>query len=117
MRVFFLYLLPLGLWLWAIIDCAIDDDVQRTGLPKGAWLLLIIVVPYLGALAWIIVSKIARPPLNSPPRRPRPAPLAPDDNVDYLRRLAEEQARRRRLEERRNKPKDDQDDADAADQA
>jgi hypothetical protein len=108
-RILLLYILPLALWLYGVIDCAADDDVERTGMPKILWMVIIILFPYLGALAWIAVSKIAKPktqrvsrPANRPastlPNRAprRPAPVAPDDNPEFLRRLAEDQARRER---------------------
>jgi hypothetical protein len=98
-KVTLLYLLPLALTVYAVVDCAIDDDVERTGIPKLFWIILIVVVPYVGPLSWLIVAKLAKPGTRR--RRPsgwgsRPAPVAPDDNPRFLREWAEEQARKER---------------------
>jgi hypothetical protein len=115
-KVLLLYVLPLALMVYAIVDCAVDDDVERTSVPKSMWIMIIVILPYFGPLAWLAVSKIAKPatrrttpPGALPHRRPRrPGPLAPDDNPDFLRHLSEEQARRER-ERRRKKPGEDPD--------
>jgi hypothetical protein len=101
--------------MYAIIDCAVDDNVERTGVPKILWMLIIILLPYFGPLAWLAVSKFARPrthnaagwgsPSALPRRAPRRlGPIAPDDNADFLRQLADEQLRRERERRRRDKP-------------
>jgi hypothetical protein len=90
--------------VYALVDCVQDEEVERTSLPKSLWLVLIVVLPVAGPLAWLVVAKIARPRQGGPGsgrgstgRRP----VAPDDDPDFLRRLAEEQARRRRRESNR----------------
>jgi hypothetical protein len=98
--------------VYAVIDCAADDDVERTSVPKALWIVMIILLPVVGSLAWLAVTKIAKPkvrhasgpPRTLPQRTPR-RPVAPDDNPEFLRRLAEEQARRER-ERRRQEPGD-----------
>ncbi|MDR0592456.1 MAG: PLD nuclease N-terminal domain-containing protein [Bifidobacteriaceae bacterium] len=112
-RVLLLYVLPLVLMIYAIVDCAVDDNIERTSVPKALWIVIIILFPYFGPLAWLAVSKIAKPRLRAaaggppgalPRRTPRrPGPVAPDDNPDFLRHLAEEQARRERERRRREK--------------
>jgi hypothetical protein len=111
-KVVLLYVLPLVLMLYALIDCVQDDDAERTGLPKALWIVLIILIVYFGPIAWLVVTKIAKPkshdrpssPRSSPPVFPRGAarrsgPTAPDDDPDFLRRL-DEQARRNRRQNR-----------------
>jgi hypothetical protein len=123
-KILLAYVLPLALMIYAIVDCAADDEVERTSVPKAAWILMIVILPYFGPIAWLAVSRIARPKVggsrkypggggssNWPGRRPnRPGPVAPDDNPDFLRRLAEERERKereRRRQERENKPDQD----------
>ncbi|MDR2348050.1 MAG: PLDc N-terminal domain-containing protein [Bifidobacteriaceae bacterium] len=105
-KIVLLYILPLALMVYAVIDCAADDDVERFAVPKVLWILLIILLPYFGPLGWLAASKIAKP-RNRPPgggiRPRRPGPLAPDDNPQFLRQLAEEQARRERERRRRER--------------
>jgi hypothetical protein len=88
--------------VYALIDCAQDDEVERTSVPKSLWIVLIILVAYFGPISWLVVSKIARPRGGTghpPPSRRGPARRtgggAPDDDPDFLRRLAEEARRRR----------------------
>jgi hypothetical protein len=117
-KVVLLYVLPLVLMVYTLIDCGQDEDVERTGLPTPLWIILIILVAYLGPIAWLVISKIAKPkdrpayPRPAPPPflgRParRPGPAAPDDDLDFLRRL-DEQARRTR---RQNQAKGESDPA------
>jgi hypothetical protein len=97
-KILLLYLLPAALLIYALIDCALDANVERTNLPKWAWILIIVLVtPYIGALAWLLVAKVARPADgSSSPRRRGPGPKAPDDDPEFLRKLAEDQWRRQR---------------------
>ncbi|WP_193312879.1 PLD nuclease N-terminal domain-containing protein [Georgenia subflava] len=110
-----LVILPLALVIYALIDCArTPDDEMPAGIPKIVWIVLIILFPGIAALAWIIVSRVARseataaarvrPGLWSSPTPPRPVrrhgPLAPDDDPDFLARLESE---RRRAERERNR--------------
>lgn len=68
--------------IYAIFDAAATPRFQVKLLPKPVWLLLIVIVPVLGALAWIFAgTKRLRP---GPGRGPRP-PRGPDDDPDYLR--------------------------------
>ncbi len=48
---------------------------------KWVWLLLIVFVPVLGALLYITIGR--------PAPKPRTSQVAPDDDPDFLRRLAE----------------------------
>jgi hypothetical protein len=93
-----LYVLPLAFMLYALIDCAQDEVVERTSVPKWMWIMWIIVVPGLGAISWLVVAKIAKPlhPQRTfrGPFDPKSEP-APDDDPDFLRVL-EERARRKK---------------------
>ncbi|UNX54431.1 PLD nuclease N-terminal domain-containing protein [Georgenia sp. TF02-10] len=103
--------LLVALVVYALIDCArTPDRSMPAGIPKIVWIILIVVFPAVGALAWIVVSRVAgtlateqaprsRPGLWSSeiPRAPRPTgPAAPDDDPEFLRRLAEDARRAQR---------------------
>jgi hypothetical protein len=94
-KILLLYIVPITLMVYALIDCATDEDVERTSVPKALWMVLIILLPYIGSIAWIVVSKASRPDARRD-RPGRPGPVAPDDDPDFLRRLDEESRRRRR---------------------
>ncbi|WP_152233247.1 PLD nuclease N-terminal domain-containing protein [Georgenia ruanii] len=107
-------ILLLAVTIYAIIDCIrTPADSVPTGIPKAVWVLFIVIFPGLGALAWLLVSRIARAEASgaarpggpaggwSPePRRPgrRGGPTAPDDDPEFLARL---EAERRRAERER----------------
>lgn len=100
-----LTLLAVGLAVYALSDCATSDENDRSGIPKGLWIVMIIFLPFVGPLAWILVSRTQRarhataggspaPGRARPGARRRPAaPVAPDDDPDFLWKL--EQQRRR----------------------
>lgn len=109
--------LLIALIVYALIDCVrTPDDEMPVGIPKVLWVILIILFPGIAALAWIVVSRVARanasrsgsarPGLWSSPTPPRPVrrsgPVAPDDDPEFLARLESE--RRRAERERRRHP-------------
>ncbi len=89
------YLLALVLTLYALIDCVQTDDSRVRGLPKLAWVVLIVLVPFAGPIAWLVAG---RPEHGSGPgtspwgprqqsqRRDR-RPKGPDDDPDFLKNL------------------------------
>ena len=60
------------LWIYSIVNCALTPESQVRGLPKFAWLILIVLLPLLGSVLWLGVGRTA-----GPPRLPRRAPAAP----------------------------------------
>src|SRR5690625_860701 len=101
MRYVLLALLTIGMMTYAVIDCVRTDDSRiRLGLPHWFWVVIILVLPFAGALTWLIASGVARRKLDARPAGPaRPKrPVAPDDDPDFLFRL--ERERRRRQKER-----------------
>lgn len=101
------FLLAVGLAVYALVDLASSDEEQRGGLPRGLWVVLIVLLPFLGPIAWVLVRRSAgsgraRPsgaPGGSPGpgRRPR-GPVAPDDDPEFLWRLEQERRRRERAQ-------------------
>ena len=68
------------------------DDAVRN-LPKLVWVLLILLFPVVGPIAWFIAGRPERPPAAARPQAgpgpshpPRP-PRGPDDDPDFLRKL------------------------------
>lgn len=95
-----------ALLVYALADFANSDERDRGGIPGWLWVVLIILLPYFGPLAWIVFSRsrrghgaasglAARGNGPKPPRRPS-GPLAPDDDPEFLWRLAREQQRQGR---------------------
>ncbi|WP_311524106.1 PLD nuclease N-terminal domain-containing protein [uncultured Varibaculum sp.] len=109
-------LVQILLAVYALVDCLRTDKSDLPGrLPRAFWLLIIIVLPLFGPLAWIVISwarnadspdgrvEIPRNPLEifrgsgerSRSQEPE-IPEAPDDNPDFLFSL-EAKMRREKL--------------------
>lgn len=88
-----LTLAVIALIVYAATDCAGSTDDERRGVPKPLWMLIIIVLPVFGAVAWLIQRYSGRKHRPRPARGPRP-PVAPDDDPDFLWRLEQERRRR-----------------------
>ncbi|MEE1618155.1 PLD nuclease N-terminal domain-containing protein [Brachybacterium sp. J144] len=85
--------LSIALTIFALADCVQTTDDKVRGIPKWAWIVLIVLIPWVGPLTWLFVGK-ERPWNTQPPRRS--GPLAPDEDPDFLRRLDEDIRRERR---------------------
>ena len=104
---FLFYAVPIVVTLYAFIDCVLVPRAQARSLPKWVWIVVIVLVPFLGAVAWLIAGRPQRQPAAVPggpvarvlPRRSR-TPVAPDDDPTFLRKLADE-AWTRKMRERR----------------
>lgn len=99
-----------ALLVYALSDFATSDERDRGGIPKWLWVIIIVVLVYFGPLAWIAYSRSRRSAAAAPaarggfpgaaPRgRRRPGqPVAPDDDPDFLWRLARDQREQARKE-------------------
>lgn len=95
--------LLVALIIYALLDCGRTDRSQVRGVPKPAWILLIIIFPVIGALLWLFLGKQRRPSTSFGPVTPQPR-QAPDDDAEYLKFLdarAKREAESRRREEER----------------
>ncbi|MDO4887536.1 MAG: PLD nuclease N-terminal domain-containing protein [Actinomycetaceae bacterium] len=84
-----------AVWIYGIIDCARTPRSAMPGrLPKWVWMLLVF-VPVLGAVLWLVLSWPIKHPegfgtLPLGPRQaaqPSSAPVAPDDDPEFLAKL------------------------------
>jgi hypothetical protein len=104
-----------ALWIWAIVDCITSDKERVRNLPKGIWLVIVILLFDLGAILWVLLgrpnqkrwhpgagpSTIAMP--RSAPRStrgvaPRPAPrgeVSDRRSAELDRQLEQWEAERR----------------------
>jgi hypothetical protein len=80
-----IFLVPIALTIYAVIDAIQTDDARVRHLPKIIWILLILVFTPIGAIAWLVTGR------QHGPRTGRPgypsAPRGPDDDPDFLRNL------------------------------
>ena len=108
-------LLLLALDVFCVIDViqAREDEVRN--LPKIAWLLLILLFPPIGSIAWLAAGRPqpgggrrsayerATPHYPEYDRPGRAAGITPESDEDFLRRVREraEEQRRKAAEERK----------------
>ena len=88
--------LVLALDVFAIVDVMLIDSRRIRALNRPLWVLLIVVLPVVGALIWLLVGRARRD--GSSDRRT----VAPDDDPAFLRNLRrdeEQDERIRRLEQ------------------
>lgn len=84
--------------IYALVDCAFIDRSRVRGLSKPAWVLLILLVPVVGALLWFFVGRGRRGQV----RRSATSMRAPDDDPAFLQSIGtdfDQEERIRRLEE------------------
>ena len=94
-------LLEIGLIVWCLIEAIQAPDGRIRNLPKWAWILLILFVPYAGPVAWLVAGRpsMAGAGRQAPwpstqtagfPEYERPRNVAPDDDPEFLAALAPE---------------------------
>lgn len=44
-------------WLWAIFDVIMTDSLLIRNMQKGTWIFLVLVVPTVGAVAWVLLGR------------------------------------------------------------
>ncbi|NYE95537.1 hypothetical protein FHU41_001787 [Psychromicrobium silvestre] len=95
-------LILLGLELYTLIDCLRSEGSSVRTLPKVAWVLLIIFLPLIGVVLWFALGRPQYGNGNAARQVPRAhptAPMAPDDDPEFLRNL--DVARKQKAEEER----------------
>ena len=71
---------------YALFDVVAAPKGRVKHLPKPAWIVVIVLLPYVGALLWIFFGQARQRPSGPRNWRPR-GPRGPDDDPDYLRGL------------------------------
>lgn len=80
---FLVPLLLLAITVYGIVDCAQADERTRRNVPLWVWVLVMVALPGLGAIIWLVLSRLIEPTATPP----RSRPVAPDDDPDFLRYL------------------------------
>lgn len=87
----------LVIYVYGIVDVIRTDRDATRGISKPGWIVVVVVLPLLGALLWFVLGKpYAR---LATPKRSVARPTAPDDDPEFLRNL--EQRRRNQAEAER----------------
>lgn len=48
-------------WIYSLVTCVLTPENEIRGIPKWGWLILIVLLPLLGAVLWIGVGRERRP--------------------------------------------------------
>jgi hypothetical protein len=95
-------LAAMALLVFCLIDAVQTKPEYVRNMPKWAWVLLILVLPIVGPLAWLVAGRPRHRP-NAVPwpsktagypeyERPRQTPRAPDDDPEFLASLKRDNA-------------------------
>ena len=82
-------LLLLGLWIYCILDVIATEESLMRSLPKGLWLVIVIVLPDVGSIAWLVLGRPERAgwrPGDTTRRKPfstRFVVRGPDDDPNF----------------------------------
>ena len=99
-------LLTVGVTIYALVDCWRSTDDEVRGLPRSAWVIVIVLLWLIGPVAYLVFGR-SRATVGAVGR---PRVVAPDDDPEFLRQLdtqqrkaAAEQRRQREQQERRER--------------
>ena len=109
-----LALVEVVLLVYCVLNVITTPEGEVRNLPKLLWLLLVVVLPLVGGIAWLVAGRPQGPARSvpykgnagAPPRRDRPGraqPSRPDDDEAFLRGLRERAAEQRRDAERQRR--------------
>ena len=104
-------LILLAIWIYALFDVITTPDGATKHLPKVGWILIVIFLSTIGALAWLFLGRpngvsFALTGRGGDPKHVRPSDTAMSDlereRIERQRRMAEIDAELdRRIEEKR----------------
>jgi hypothetical protein len=102
-----------AIWVFCLVDVIGTDEVRMRHLPKLGWLLVVILLPFVGSIAWLALGRPEGPARPTAVRTPgfpeyeRPGRFIPQDSTRDEEFLAQVRARaeeqRRRYEEQRKR--------------
>ncbi|MFZ2963481.1 MAG: PLD nuclease N-terminal domain-containing protein [Rhodoglobus sp.] len=84
-------LLVVALDVFAVVDLALIDPHRVRTLNKPVWVVIILLLPVVGALLWFFVGRERR---DAPGQR---RTIAPDDDPAFLRNLSAQEGRQERI--------------------
>lgn len=99
-------IVALGVIIYSLIEALMTPRHQVRAMPKAVWIVLIILVPLVGALLWLFLGRRRKVsggggPAGGPARPVRPQ--SPDDDAAFLRQLdvqRKQQSRQAELDRR-----------------
>jgi hypothetical protein len=113
-----LALIEIVLLVYCVLNIITTPDGEVRNLPKLLWLVLVVVLPLIGGIAWLIAGRPQGPARSVPYKGNRGVPpeydrpgrataYRPDDDEDFLRRLRERAEQQRRAAEQQRRSSGD----------
>lgn len=102
-----LILVSVGVMIYALIEAISTPSSRVRIMPKGVWIVVIILIPLVGGVLWLLfgnqnsylASTVQGFKKTSGPARP----TRPDDDDDFLRSLDIQRAQQKKAEELRKR--------------
>lgn len=98
-----LAVLALSVVIFALVECIRSRPHEVRSISKPGWLLTIILIPLVGAGMWFLWG---RPRAGGRQPQQAPRPMAPDDDVAFLRTLDAQRRAKQREEELNRREQD-----------
>lgn len=80
--IIFAAVVSVALMIYTLIECSRAEKHQVRSLPKSAWVVVIILLPLIGAVLWFVLGRPQSSTSQSTGQQ-----KAPDDDEDFLRQL------------------------------
>jgi hypothetical protein len=94
-----LLVIALAFYVFALVDLALIDRSRTRGLSKPAWIVVVLLLPIVGAVLWFAVGRVRLRDMGGGSSFDYPGPIAPDDDPAFLNRLGREKDLEDRLEQ------------------
>lgn len=110
------------LWVFCIFDAITADESRVRNLPKGVWIVLVVILFDIGSLLWLVAGRpqgagVGLPYKGNrgvPPEYDRPGRAAaqnPDDDAAFLEGLKRRAEQQRKAAEEAKRRREQEDDA------
>ena len=104
-----------ALWVYCILDVIATDEALMRNMPKLFWLIIVIILPTVGSLAWLLLGRptdAGYMPGDTNPRpvtrgKEMPRPLGPEDSTEFMSGMSDRAERLRKWEEDLKRREDD----------
>ncbi|WP_378144910.1 PLD nuclease N-terminal domain-containing protein [Cnuibacter sp. UC19_7] len=74
-----LVIIVVAFTIYALVDSLMLERSRIRGLPRWAWVLIVLLLPPIGGVLWFLIGRGAKRGAA-----PRPRVLGPDDDPDFL---------------------------------
>lgn len=117
--------LVFALWVYCLVDVIGTRDDRVRNLPKVAWIIIVLLFPFVGSVVWLLAGRPAKaapltreqgaaPGFSEYERRGRFAAADPEKDEEFLRQIRERaEQQRQAYEEQKKREREEQDDPEA----